>query len=161
MKVIPANKELDILLEEHKSFVGLMGDIAGCSISEAGWSRVRTYLSPASKFDVSQAIMMTPVLISKVSCKIKDYVIYQKRQLIKLYITYDFPDYENAACFEFLLRGASLNIKQPIEREGVIHQIRIDADDPNKIYGVISVGIIEKSESADTFYEAVLSCLQR
>lgn len=151
---------LEILFNSHKDFLCLNSDIAGVSISDSAWSRVRSYLSPENKFVVIQSIMMTEALISQVKIKLTNTIIFKKRKIIKLYVSYEFPGFENGACFEFLLRGASLDTKQAMEYSEVIHQIRKSASDPNKIFGIISVGGIENTKSADTsIYERLLKIL--
>jgi hypothetical protein len=151
---------LDIIFTSHRDFLCLNSDIAGVSISDSAWSRVRSYLSPENKFVVIQSIMMTEALISKVEIKLTNSVIFKKRNLIKLYVSYSFPGFENGACFEFLLRGASLDTKQLMDQDGVLHQIRLSASDPNKIFGIISVGAIENMKNDDTsLYERLLKIL--
>jgi hypothetical protein len=151
---------LEFLFEAHKDFLCLNSDIAGVSISDSAWSRVRSYLSPENKFVVIESIMMTDSLISQVKIKLTNSVIFKKRKVIKLYVSYDFPGFENGACFEFLLRGASLDTKQVMCQEEVIHQIRRSATDQNKIFGIISVGAIENMKSDDTsLYERLLKTL--
>ena len=132
-----------------------MGDIAGHSISEVGWSKVRTSLSPASKFDISDPIMMVPKLLVNTKIRIYEFINYPQRETIHIYVLYAFPDYESAACFEFLMRGASLNIHQSIDIPAVSHRMIKGADDPNKLCGVILVS----SNTADNLYIRVQKTL--
>ena len=151
---------LNVLFTAHKDFLCLNSDIAGVSISDISWSRVKSYLSPENKFIVIQSIMMTDALISKVEIKLTNFVCFKKRKVIKLYVGYTFPGFENAACFEFLLRGASLDTKQLMDMGEVTHQIRRSATDPNKIFGIISVSATENVKNDDTsLYERLLNTL--
>ena len=53
------------ILEDHRQFLLLLSDVAGTSISGNAWLRVRSYLSPETKFSIRDPIMMTPEIISK------------------------------------------------------------------------------------------------
>lgn len=153
---------LQLLFDSHKDFLCLNSDIASMSISDSSWSRVRSYLSPENKYIVIQSIMMTEALISKVAITLTNLVVFKKRKVIKVYVSYNFPGFENGACFEFLLVGASLNTKQLMEHVGIIHQIRRSASDPNKVFGIISVGAIENTKSDDnSMYERLLRYSQK
>jgi len=154
------SKEIDALLLEHKSFLNLMGDVASCCISESGWARARSYLSPSTKFDVSEPCMMVPNLFVNVEIKLHNVIIYKERRLIKLYVEYLFPDYEAAGCFEFLIRGASLNLKQVIDTPSVNHEMIRGVDDPNKVFGTISISIQENLTTTDNIYMRVRDTLK-
>lgn len=156
MKHIVLTKEITNLLTEHKDFLILMSDIAGCCISDIAWSRTRSYLSPAYHYDVSEPIMMTPILISQVELKIFNFVIFKERKLIKLYLDYQFPGFEGAACNEFLLHS-SLDIKQVMEQ--ATHQVRKEATNGNKTFGIISVQATEISGDADILYRELIKKL--
>ena len=133
-----------------------MGDIAGHSISDSGWIKVKSYLTPVNKFNISDPVMMTPELLMKTELVLNNFIVQKERQLIKLYVSYIFPDYESAACYEFLIRGANLNLKQTLEISGISHKMIRGADDPNKIYGVIALG---NQNDADNLYTRVCSTL--
>ena len=156
-----ASKELDFLLEDHKSFLLLMGDIASVSISETGWSHVKSYLSPASKYIVSDPIMMPQAFFDCATVSLRECFLYRGRKLIKIYVNYKFPDYENAAIQEFLIRGASLNLKQIIGMPEVSHEMVKNPDDPNKVCGIISVEAVkDSSDAADTIYMKVYNTIK-
>lgn len=133
-----------------------MSDIAGCCISEVGWNAVRTSLTPTAKFNIQSPEQMTPGLIDRTVIKIFDFIIYERRGIINIYTFYNFPGYEAAACHEFLIRGASLNIHQSIDITGVSHKLIIGADDPNKLFGVI---ILVLADMDDTVYVGVRDTL--
>ncbi len=153
------SNELTLILIDHKKYLLFMGDVASCCISEVGWSKVRSYLSPASHFDVSDPLMMVPKLLDRTEIKLNNFIIFKKRKLIRLYLTYIFPDYEGAACSEFLLRGAYSQIKQQQDLPEVAHHLFQGFDDPNKIYGIVSIQAIENTENADNLYMALFDTL--
>ena len=151
--------ETDLLIQDHKKFLILMADVAGCSISESGWARAKSYLSPAFKFDVPDPIMMTTKLFEPANIFLYKYTFYKERKKLKLYVTYQFA--ENATCFEFLLRGAPMHLKQSSDDiPDVVHSLMRGVDDPNAVYGLISIQAKENSEAADTLFERVLNTLQ-
>ena len=155
------SNELTLILEDHKKYLIFMGDVASFCISEIGWSTVRSYLSPTSHFDVSDPLLMVPKLLVNTEIKLNKVMFFEKRKLIKLYLEYIFPEYEGAACSEFLLRGAYSQTKQLQELHGVIHQLFKGIDDPNKIYGIVSIQAIENTEMVDTLYVRLLGTLNK
>ncbi len=142
------------LLNEHKSFLLLMSDIAGHAIDGNAWLRVRSYLSPAYKFNLIDPVMMTPQVIEKTDIVLTKHVIFKVRGQVKLYVTYEFPGYEAAACYEFLLRGAPSQMTYSIGLPEVTHSLMKGIDNPNKLFGVISIsrsGPTEIQNPADTY----------
>lgn len=148
-----SSNEITLILEDHAKFLVLMGDVASCCIPDSGWSRVRSLISPTNHFDVSDPMMMVPKLLINTKIKLDKFMIFEKRKVIKLYLNYIFPDYEGAACNEFLLKS-SLDIKQEMSVPGVIHQMR-KSQDENKVYAVITVS----TRTADNIYMALIDTL--
>ena len=149
------NTILDKLLEEHKSFLLLMSDVAGHSISENAWIKVRSYLSPTNKFRLIEPIMMTPEILSNTIITINKHIEFTVRGQIKLYLLYTFPDYEDAACNEFLINGASLQMPYSISEPYIEHCVAKSPDDPNKVTGIIS---ISRNSCIDGTYDIVAAC---
>lgn len=152
---MPVNNILDELAQDHVKYLVLMADIVGHTISNQGWIRARSYLSPANKFRLTDPIMMAPELFAKTTIIPFNHIIYKERAQIRLYVKYDYLIHENAACNEFLLRGAPLDKPQGIDLPGVTHAISRSADDPNKIIGILA---IEVAENAD-IYNRLLAIL--
>jgi hypothetical protein len=136
------------LSEDHIKFLVLTADIVGHTISNQGWIRAKSYLSPAEKFRITDPIMMAPELFAKATIQPFNHIVYKEREKIRIYVKYDFLTYENAACNEFLLRGAPFDKPQSIDLPGVTHVVSRSVDDPNKIIGIVSV---EKTELADIY----------
>ena len=149
------HKDIESLFNDHKSFLCLMADISSVSISEVGWSRVCSYLSPTTKFMIRDPSMMVPNLITNTEITMSTFIVYKKRGEAHIYVHYDFPVYEGAACHEFLLRGASLNLHQSIDMPAVSHKMVFCPNDENKVSGVILVS----SNTADTLYMRVIDIL--
>lgn len=144
----PTDNILSELLADHVKFLVLSADLVGHLISNQGWIRARSYLSPAEKFRITDPIMMAPEIFEKVTISVFNKILYKERGRIRIYVKYDFLTYENAACNEFLLHGAIFDRPQTIDLVGVSHVISRSPDDPNKIIGIVSV---EKTETADIY----------
>ena len=145
---------LNDLLIEHKSFLLLMSDIAGHAIDGNAWLRVRSYLSPAYKFNLIDPVMMTPQVMEKTELKVSKFVDFKARGQVKLYLDYEFPGYEAAACYEFLLRGAPVQMTYSIGMPEVRHSLMRGIDNPNKLFGIVSIsrsGPTEIQNPADTY----------
>ena len=158
------SNSLNDLLVEHKSFLLLMSDIAGHAIDGNAWLRVRSYLSPMTKFVITEPIMMTPQIIENTEIVIQKFIEFKVRGQIKLYLDYSFPDYEAAACYEFLLRGAPTHMVYSIGSPAVQHSLMKGIDNPNKLFGIVSIsrsGPTEVQNYADTYNRVVELLEQR
>ena len=144
---------LDSLIEDHVKFLLVMADIVGHTISNQGWIRARSYLSPSNKFRITDPIMMAPEIFAHTQVSVFNHITYKERQKINLYVKYDFMTYENAACNEFLLRGAFFEKWQPIDLPGVTHKLSRMADDQNKIIGVLAISKEENSSIYDSLID--------
>lgn len=142
------------LMAEHKSFLLLMSDIAGHAIDGNAWLRVRSYLSPAFKFTINDPVMMTTQVMEQTEINVAKVVTFKARGQVKLYLDYGFPGYESAACYEFLLRGAPVQMTYSIGMPEVTHSLMKGIDNPNKLFGIISIsrsGPTEIQNPADTY----------
>ena len=147
---------LDRLLESHKSYLTLMGDIAGHSISDAAWIKVRSYLSPNYKFMLIDPVMVTPNLLLNTEIILNKYIEFSARGQIKIYLKYIFT--EPAACFEFLLQSAPLQMPYSFSEPFVEHCLVRDPDDQNKIMGIVS---IFRKACIDNTYAEISSYFQQ
>jgi hypothetical protein len=145
------------LSKDHIKFLTLIADIVGHTISNQGWIRAKSYLSPAEKFRITDPIMMAPELFAKATILPFNHIIYKEREKIRIYVKYDFLTSENAACNEFLLRGAPFDKPQSIDLPGVTHAVSRSVDDPNKIIGILSISGIENS----SIYNQLLAILPK
>jgi hypothetical protein len=142
------------LLVEHKSFLLLVSDVAGHSIDGNAWLRVRSYLSPNTRYSIIEPIMMTPEIFENTKIFVSKGIEFKARGQIKFYLAYKFPDYEGAACNEFLLRAAPFHMTYSIGLPTIQHSISKGIDDPNKVFGMISIsrsGPTEIQNAADTY----------
>ena len=147
---------LNKLLEEHKGYLSLMGDIAGHSISDTAWIKVRSYLSPNHKFILIDPIMITPNLLLDTEIILNKHIEFSARGQIKIYLKYIFI--EPAACFEFLLQGAPLQMPYSFSEPFIEHCLVRDPDDQNKIMGIIS---IFRKSCIDNTYTEISSYFQQ
>ena len=150
------SNELTVIFEDHKKFAIFISYIASMAISETSWSRVKALLSPLNNFAILDSVAMPAALFSGITIKLNNFILYEKR--MKLFVDYEFPDNENAAGFEFLLRGASVNVKQVMDIESMTHSIMLGVDNSNKVFGVIT--ILESDGGADTLYTRARKTLE-
>lgn len=156
--MIEAPTILDLILEEHKSFLLLMSDIAGHAIDGNAWLKVRSCLSPNNKFTVCDPVSMTTEIFANTEISINKHIEFKARGQVKLYLTYKFPGYESAACCEFLLRGAPFNMMYALNTLNVEHGLTKGIDDPNKVFGMVNIsrrGPTENPNNADTLNKVV------
>jgi hypothetical protein len=147
--MLPSCEVIDLILEDHKKFLVLMADIVGHTISNVAWSKIRSTLSPVSRFAISDPVSMAPELFEPAGMNVFNRVVFKKRGLIKLYVSYAFKPYEAAGCSEFMLYGgAPLDAAQTVDLFGVSHCMTRAVSNQHNIFSIIS---IEKDKAADIY----------
>jgi hypothetical protein len=143
------------VLEDHYKFLLITADVISHSITESQWTRIKSLLSPESRFTIPDALNFSTIIIPKTKCIPNKVIWYEKRQTLVFHLTYDFHSYEGASCTEFFMRGPRSLLPLPIDLVGVTHQIsvpNIKDTEISHIYGVVTV---EKAETADTYSKLI------
>ena len=139
------------VLEDHHKFLLITADVIGHSITESQWVRIRSLLSPESKFTIPDALNFSVIIIPKTKCIPKKVIWYEKRETLVFHLGYEFHSYEGASCTEFFMRGPRSLLPLPVELAGVTHQISVPNIKDTEISNIYGVVTVEKGETADTY----------
>ena len=146
------------ILEDHKKFLLFQSEVAGYTIKDTDFTKVRSLLSPAYKNKIFDPISMTPEIINHTNLYVDNYLVFPIRGQIRLFVKYIFPGFETAACREFLFKAGIL--RQYINKDiiGVEHSMFPGLDIAEKIFGICC---ISRTNFADIVYRELCELLEK
>lgn len=151
------NDVLSILFADHLNMLVSAADVVGHSIDSALWSRIHAMLSPMSKYDVRDPLWMSTMMVPKITMSVDKHVIFVGSGKIKIYLSYEFPEYDGAAISLFLsCKGAPQKFPETFTLPGVSHALSIGVENSGKIHGIVAV---QKTQNAD-IYSKLLEVLE-
>lgn len=145
------NSPVKTILEDHSKYFNIYTDIISHSLTDTQWLRVKSLLSPEYKYVIPDALNFYSVIMSQVKCIPTKVLWFHKRETIIFHVSYEFPSWEGAACFEFLMRGPRKIPEQVIDLPEVTHSIHVPSLSGGEISHIYGVVTVEKSKTADTY----------
>lgn len=139
------------ILEDHKQFLLITSDVIAHSVTDSQWLRIKSLLSPESRFTIPDPLNFNTILIPKTRCIPNKVIWYEKRQILVFHLSYNFHAYEGASCTEFFMRGPRSLLPLSVDMAGVTHQISVPNIKDTEISNIYGVVTVEKAETADTY----------
>lgn len=142
---------LQEVLEDHHKFLMITSDVIAHSITDTQWIRIKSLLSPETRFNIPDCLNFSVLVIPKTKVIPNKVIWFKKRETVVFHLTYEFPSWEGSACKEFFMRGPRSLSPQPVDCNGVTHQISVPNIKDTEISNIYGVVTVEKVESADTY----------
>lgn len=139
------------VLEDHEKFLMITADVISHSITDTQWIRVKSLLSPESRFSIPDALNFSDLIISKTKSIPNKVIWYEKREILVFHLNYDFYSWEGGACTEFFMRGPRSLLPYSLDMIGVTHQISVPNIKDTEISNIYGVLTVEKVKTADTY----------